>query len=290
MTNPAETAAAATDRGPAFAVVGAWDGPIVATAIHAGHELRQEVADAMMLDEAVRLREEDPFTDRIGALVPDRVEVRRSRFEVDLNRDRDGSVYRTAEECWGLDVWRESPLDEGIAERSWEEHDAFYARMRDLLDPIAARGPFVLYDLHSYNHRRDGDGEEAAPQAENPDVNVGTGSLDRERFGSVVDAFIESISSREAAGAPIDARENVRFQGANLARWVHETYPGLGCCLAIEFKKTFMDECSGEPDERSIAELSTALEATLEPVAAALAALPPVPGSGSAAPGAEDRG
>ena len=42
-------------------VIGDWSGPVVATAIHAGHELRTEVADAMKLDEEVRFREEDPL-------------------------------------------------------------------------------------------------------------------------------------------------------------------------------------------------------------------------------------
>ena len=45
---------------------------------------------------------------------------------------------------------------------------------------------------------------------------------------------------------PIDARENVAFEGRNLAWWVHDRYPRVGCVLALEFKKTFMDEWTGE--------------------------------------------
>ena len=41
----------------------------MATSVHAGHGLRPEIADAMVLDEGSRLREEDPFTDRIAAVV-----------------------------------------------------------------------------------------------------------------------------------------------------------------------------------------------------------------------------
>ena len=37
--------------------------PILVTAIHAGHGLRQELLEIIQLDEASRLREEDPFTD-----------------------------------------------------------------------------------------------------------------------------------------------------------------------------------------------------------------------------------
>lgn len=38
-------------------VRGDWSGQLVATAIHDGHGLRPEVAAAMVLDEATRLRE-----------------------------------------------------------------------------------------------------------------------------------------------------------------------------------------------------------------------------------------
>ncbi|HEU4335868.1 MAG TPA: hypothetical protein VFR45_01015, partial [Nocardioides sp.] len=57
----------------AVAFVGEWDGPVVATSVHAGHELRPEIAEAMVLDRAERFREEDPFTDRLAAVVPDHV-------------------------------------------------------------------------------------------------------------------------------------------------------------------------------------------------------------------------
>ena len=36
--------------------------PLVATAIHDGHALRDEVAERMALSSADRLRKEDPFT------------------------------------------------------------------------------------------------------------------------------------------------------------------------------------------------------------------------------------
>ncbi|HLO19284.1 MAG TPA: hypothetical protein VK192_02180, partial [Sphingomicrobium sp.] len=45
-------------------------GPVLATAIHDGHGLRPDVADAMSLPEADRLREEDPFTGQAVGGVP----------------------------------------------------------------------------------------------------------------------------------------------------------------------------------------------------------------------------
>ncbi|MGO4957666.1 hypothetical protein ACTQ49_10420 [Luteococcus sp. Sow4_B9] len=78
------------------------------------------------------------------------------------------------------------------------------------------------------------------------------------------------------AAAPVswgqlDVRENVRFKGAHLAQWVHDRYPGRGCALAREFKKTFMDEWTGEHDAERIAELSRALASTVEPLTQLLA-------------------
>ena len=45
-------------------------GRVVATAIHDGHDLRPEVAEAVALGDAERLREEDPFTGQAVLDVP----------------------------------------------------------------------------------------------------------------------------------------------------------------------------------------------------------------------------
>lgn len=260
---------------PGWSVTGDWSGQLVATAVHAGHDLRPEVAGEMVLDEEVRRREEDPATDRLGALLPARLVVHRSRFEIDLNRTRDEAVYRTPDDCWGLEVWRTDPLDEAVAEGSLEVYDAFYADLAEHLDVLAARGPFVLYDVHSYNHRGDSDDGSPAPAEDNPEVNVGTGSLDRDRWAPVVDAFEESLEA--TPGPELDVRENVKFVGRGLAQWVHARYPDTGCVLAIEFKKVYMDELTGEIDDAAVQVLAERLAATREPVLARLASLEPAP-------------
>jgi N-formylglutamate amidohydrolase len=257
------------DVGEPFGICGGSAVPLVATAIHAGHDLRPEVARLVQLDELTRLREEDPFTDRIARCADSRVIVHRSRFEVDLNRSRDGAVYRTPDDCWGLDVWRE-PLPDAVVARSLDVYDSFYESLGSRLDPLAARGPFVVFDVHSYNHRQQGPEASPAPAAENPDINVGTGSMDRGRWAPVVGALIDALDGAEVCGEPIDVRENVRFEGANLARWVHERYPATGCALALEFKKTFMDEWTGHVDERRVDALADTLTAAVPAVLDAL--------------------
>lgn len=244
----------------AFVVVTQGDGPIVATAIHDGHALRPECAALTGLDEAVRLREEDPFTGRIASIAPTHLIANRSRFEVDLNRPRDQAVYRTAADAWNLEVWRE-PLPPDVIERSLAEYDAFYAELERVLRARERRhGRFVVLDVHSYNHCRDGAGC-AAPAAQNPEVNVGTGSLDRARWGALVDRFCEDLATG-GDGTPLDVRENVKFQGGHMSRWIHQTFPETGCALALELKKTFMDEWTGVVDEAHLARLTGAVTAT----------------------------
>jgi N-formylglutamate deformylase len=167
-------------------------------------------------------------------------------------------VYRGPDDAWGLDVWTR-PLPPAVVERSLAIYDDFYGALASRLDVLAARGAFVLLDIHSYNHRRDG----PAPLAENPELNVGTGTLDRGRWYRVVDGFIDSMRAQRVARQALDVRENVRFGGAQLVRWVHQRYPEAGCALALEFKKVFMDEWTGEPDDGHIAELRRALLAVV---------------------------
>ena len=126
--------------------------------------------------------------------------------------------------------------------RSWRLYDDFYVELGRRLDVLAARGPFVVLDVHSYNHRRDGADASPAPVNGNPEVNVGTGSLDRERWSGLVDRFMDDLGRRDVTGHRLDVRENVRFRGGELSRWVNERYDARGCALAIEFKKLFMDE------------------------------------------------
>ncbi len=257
-------------EGHGFSLVEGGDAPLVAAAIHDGHGVRAEVAEASALTESKRLREEDPFTAGWTVIAPTRIVGLRSRFEVDLNRPRERAVYRSPEDAWGLRVWKQDPSEELIS-RSLEVYDRFYGAVHALLSRAARRfGRFVVYDLHSYNHRRDGPEAPAADPQANPEVNVGTGSMDRGRWAPVVDAFIGSLRSFDYCGRRLDVRENVKFRGGHFSHWTHESFSANACSLAIEFKKFFMDEWSGEPDPVQLDAIRQALASTVPAVLEAL--------------------
>jgi N-formylglutamate deformylase len=239
------------------------NGPVVATAIHDGHVLRPEVSEWLIVDEATRLREEDPFTGRLAAAAPTWLVPVRSRFEVDLNRPRDRAVYREPCDAWDLELSCE-PCDDAVVARSLAQYDAFYALLERVLRERERRhGCFVVLDLHSYNHRRAGADCPAADPALNPEINVGTGTVDRARWGDLVDRFCGDLAACQVRGHALDVRENVKFKGGAMAAWVHRTFPATGCALAIEMKKTFMDEWSGRVDDAHLVELRRALATTL---------------------------
>ena len=248
---------------------------LVATAIHDGHGLREEVAGIMALPEADRLREEDPHTESFASIASTRLIACRSRFEVDLNRPRARAVYRTPEDAWGLEVWRRPPPEE-LVERSLAEYDAFYAEAHRILSALELRhGRFVVLDLHSYNHRRGGPDAPPDDPAGHPEVNLGTRTLDRERWGGLVERFIGDLGEFEFLGRRLDVRENVKFRGGHFSEWVHQNFPGSACCLAVEFKKFFMDEWTGELDPGESEAIVRALRAALPGLTRELRLAPP---------------
>ncbi len=202
------------------------DDPVIATAIHDGSGLRPEVSRLMVLDPAQRLREEDPFTGQAILDVPTHIVVGRSRFEIDLNRAEPEAVCLAPEQSWGLQVWRVAP-DPELVQRSCRMHRAFYATLGEVLDDVTATyGRFVLLDVHSYNHRRDGPDGAPMPQAVAPDINIGTHSMPRERWTALLDPLIEAMRDFDFNGRRLDVRENIAFQGkGKLARFVPQRYP-----------------------------------------------------------------
>jgi hypothetical protein len=162
-----------------------------------------------------------------------------------------------------------------MIEQSRAQNNQYYAEMHKLFEALRERhGRFVVYDLHSYNHMRDGaDGQPADPEA-NPEVNLGTGRmLNRDQWAAVIDRFTADLRGFDFLGRTLDVRENVKFLGGYFPVWAHETFPDSACVLSIEFKKFFMDEWTGQPDTAHVEAIQQALQATVPGVLEAAQAL-----------------
>jgi N-formylglutamate deformylase len=94
-------------------------------------------------------------------------------------------------------------------------------------------------------------------------VNIGTGTIDQNYWGSIVKGFMDDLKKADFLGRTLDVRENVKFRGGNFSRWINETFPLSGCAIAIEFKKFFMDEWTGIPDKVQLEAIQKILESTI---------------------------
>ena len=237
-------------------------GNVVAVALHDGHDVREEVAPLFAISESDRLREEDPFTAVWTEIAPTRVIARRSRFEVDLNRPYEKAVYRTPADAWGLAVWH-NPLPEDVLDRSRAIRSEFYAAMEGLLQrKVEQHGRVVVYELHTYNHHRLGPNAPFDDPQLNPQVNLGTAYNDP-LWRPVLERFMLDLRQHDFPGGKLDVRENIKFEGGYFAQWVGEKFPTTVCNLCIEFKKFFMDEWTGLPDQTQLAAITSALGSTL---------------------------
>jgi N-formylglutamate amidohydrolase len=236
------------------------DGPIVATAIHAGHAMRPSLAKWMAVDAAGRRRDEDPLTNLWTTAADHALHVHRSRFEVDLNRSRERSLATNPSQTWGISFWKESPPPDEI-ERSVAAHDAFYNLMSDWMSRLLDRwGEVLVLDLHSYNHRRDGPDAAVAPAESNPELDLGVTTLDPRAWGELVERFTATLRHPQPDGRRFDVRHNVRYpDGGHFPEWLHATFRDRICAITIEVKKFYMDEWRGTADLAAVESLRSCI-------------------------------
>lgn len=225
--------------------------PVLALAIHNGHVLPEYLQPYSGISEDARYREEDPHTGSFSRLFPNRMIVETSRFAVDLNRAPQRAVYQKPEDAWGLQV-RSKPLSESILQTLQQDYTEWYAVLKYEIDRMLAFHPFlVIFDLHSFNHRRGGPDAEPDAQADNPDIILGRNNMPEEYYPHIEDLRFK-LDGQNLWGNSLDVRCDIKFPGGHLSRWLHSTYPGQLLCLAVEFKKIFMDEYSGKLNPVSI--------------------------------------
>jgi N-formylglutamate amidohydrolase len=240
-----------------------YNSPIVCTAIHNGHLLSDNIKDNLTVKEDVRLREEDPFTERFLIECGNKIIGRTSRFEVDLNHSSEKCIYKEPEDSWGITTRKKTPSAIAISQ-SLAKYNEFYSNVKEHFDELQKRvGTFFVFDVHSYNHHRKGSDAEFDDPQLNPEIIIGTNNMPG-KWIPLMERVTKQLRDFDYFGRTLDSRINVKFPGGHFSRWIHNNYPESACCIAIEFKKIWMDEWTSEIYEDKLQKLIEAFQSTFQ--------------------------
>ena len=78
--------------------------------------------------------------------------------------------------------------------------------------------------------------------------------------------FAKAVATHPFDNGHLDVRENVKFKGGQMTRWINERYGARGCSIAVEVKKFYMNEWSGELDESITLDVGAVLGSAAEAV------------------------
>lgn len=246
--------------------------PILYLAIHNGHQLRESLKQIIGLPDTDRIREEDPYTEKFINDKKNYIIQYTSRFEYDINRIKENSVYKNPDDCWSLNIYPTQNISENEIALSLKKYDDFYHNIQNCIEDFLKRfDKLFIWDVHSYNHRRNGINADFDKNEENPDIILGTNryAFMPEKWKTLINKlennlntfnFSQKFPNRADIDLPFDVRQNVKFPGGNLSKFINSKYGDRVCCTAIEFKKIWMNEWTQETDELCFKELKTAFD------------------------------
>lgn len=226
--------------------------PYCCMAIHDGGNLRDELKEKILIDDYGRWYEEDPHTGKFISSLPITIIGLDSRYEYDLNRNPDECIH---EEAWGRRVWKRK-LSSKERNKSLKKHKNFYRVLEVLIAKLEELyGGCIVYDIHSYNHKR---WDRAVPL-----FNIGTERINVQKYGEVVDHWVSELRSIRLDGIENVTNINDVFfgRGYNL-EFITTRFPN-SLVLAVEVKKIFSNELTGEDYPRLIRELQQKLKKSI---------------------------
>lgn len=253
---------------------------LLGTALHHSHHIRADLVPKLAISDEDRLYEEDPETQRFTGSLTSSIVPNQSRYELDLNRSPDVTIYARPELAWGKRVWAE-PLTqqetELTLEKWYEYHSLVDAAVEDAIERF---GRAIVLDIHSYNFQREAyvdwrtDGK--------PCINLGTKHLQLDDEGQALkDWFFKELEGHTLLGEEMLVQENAVFNGGYLNRRLSRRFGPRCITLSVEYKKVFMDERTGAVDEKALGDLVDQFDASVralgERIGAPVRATPVVP-------------
>lgn len=210
--------------------------PYIGTAIHHGHQFREELLPVCNLSESERYYEEDPGTGDWLDGLPITLIAGDSRYEYDLNRSPDECVYT---EAWDKPVWNRS-LSENERQLSLNKHARYYRILGALLEKLESLfGRCLLFDMHSYNMQREG--RETAPV-----FNIGTAQVEKRRWHKTLKRLNDNLNALELPNLDVQCEQDAVFYGMGYQATFTRKHFKAVLAVPLEVKKVYMDEMTGE--------------------------------------------
>lgn len=223
--------------------------PYICTAIHDGSKIRKSIKEKFNHDKYEQWYEEDPHTGEFIQSLPITLIGNDSRFEYDLNRSPETCIHDVA---WGKKVWKKK-LTVKEKNESVLKHRGFYKVLKSLVSKLEAKyNSCVVYDLHSYNYKR--------WDREVPVFNVGTETIDRKKYGKVIDQWLLDLKEVELTQVETVVAENDVFFGRGYnCEFINSNFQNT-LVLPTEIKKIYCNEDSGEIYPEVIQEVQSGLK------------------------------
>ncbi|MBP7563514.1 MAG: N-formylglutamate amidohydrolase [Candidatus Cloacimonetes bacterium] len=223
--------------------------PILAVALHGGHQLRDEIKKIIGLSNNVLLHEEDPFTDYIASAFDSRIIQNTSRFEYDINRSPQSAVYKIPSDCWNLPIYP-NQIKESISEQSQQKYSVFYKQIDEMLNNLLNKfSKIFIWDIHSFNNRGRPDINSINDNNSVPDICLGT-SNSHSDFYPLFKEIAENLRTIDFFGKNLSVDFNNPFPGGYFARYLHHHFAERVAVFSIEFnKRVFMQNTHFQFDE-----------------------------------------
>ncbi|WP_299537045.1 N-formylglutamate amidohydrolase [Ulvibacterium sp.] len=209
--------------------------PYVCGAVHDGHQFRKSLWENCLHTEYERWYEEDPCTKEMVQSHPIVIAGCDSRFEYDLNRSPETTVFDTA---WGKQLWK-NPLPDSERKHSLRKHANFYRVVHALIGKLESKhGRALVFDMHSYNWKR--------WDREVPTWNLGTINIDMKRFGETTSSWSQKLGTIDLPnGIEPSSKINDTFQGnGHFLKYITRNFD-YTLVLATEIAKVYCDELTG---------------------------------------------
>ncbi|MEC4728516.1 flavohemoglobin expression-modulating QEGLA motif protein [Shewanella sp. D64] len=210
--------------------------PVVCTAIHTGHELREDRLKYCLLTAEERDSHEARLTYELIASQPITLSSLDSRLEYDLDYPKALSTsYKLMTE---QALWKR-PLSATQRLISHNKHDAFFQIYTALITKLESLfGKVIVFDIKAYTP------QEADTSA--PLFDISTTQIDMSRWQSVVNKFHSELTKTSVPNMDTSVALNVISRGMGYLTTHTNAHFDRTLVLAIHIKKVYLDAQNGD--------------------------------------------